>query len=37
VGKEVFSLILLVMIGIFCTEHFVANWFYEAEQSVEHR
>jgi hypothetical protein len=37
VGKEVFSLVLLIMIGIFCTEHIVANWFYEAEQAVEHR
>ncbi|MCH7688511.1 MAG: VWA domain-containing protein, partial [Planctomycetes bacterium] len=35
-GKEVFSLVLLVMIVVFCVEHLVANRFYDAEQSPEH-
>jgi len=30
-GKEVFPLILLLTIIAFCGEHFVANWFYDAD------
>ncbi len=30
-GKEVFPIILLLAILAFCGEHFVANWFYEAD------
>jgi hypothetical protein len=30
-GKEVFPLILLLAMLAFCGEHFVANWFYEAD------
>jgi len=37
VGQEVFSLILGIVIAAFCAEHFVANRFYEAEQSAEHQ
>jgi Aerotolerance regulator N-terminal len=37
VGQEVFSLILGVVIAIFCAEHFVANRFYESEQATEHQ
>ena len=36
IGKEVFSLVILVMIVIFCGEHIVANRFYDAEQSPKH-
>ena len=35
IGKEVFSLVLLIMIVVFCGEHIVANRFYDAEQSPE--
>ncbi len=27
-GKEMYSVILMVMIFFFCSEHFMANWFY---------
>jgi Aerotolerance regulator N-terminal len=37
VGQEVFSLILGVVIAVFCAEHFVANRFYESEQTPEHQ
>jgi hypothetical protein len=37
VGQEVFSLILGVVIAVFCAEHFVANRFYESEQAPEHQ
>lgn len=37
VGQEVFSLILCVVIAVFCAEHFVANRFYESEQAQEHQ
>jgi hypothetical protein len=30
-GKEVFPLVLLLAILAFCGEHFVANWFYDAD------
>ena len=30
-GKEVFPLILLLAVLVFCGEHFVANWFYDAD------
>ncbi|HVJ66641.1 MAG TPA: hypothetical protein VM510_01585, partial [Caulifigura sp.] len=30
-GKEVFPLILLLCIVVFCGEHFVANWFYDSD------
>jgi hypothetical protein len=36
VGQEVFSLILGMVIAIFCAEHFVANRFYEGAQATEH-
>ena len=35
--QEVFSLILGIAIAVFCAEHFVANRFYDAEQSPEPR
>ena len=31
-GKEVYSLILLLAVLIFFGEHFVANWFYDSQQ-----
>lgn len=37
VGQEVFSLILGIVIAVFCAEHFVANRFYESEQAQEHK
>jgi hypothetical protein len=37
VGQEVFSLILGIVVAVFCAEHFVANRFYEAEQATEHK
>lgn len=35
-GEEIYPLILLVLLLVFCGEHFVANWFYsqEAETAV---
>jgi hypothetical protein len=36
VGQEIFSLVLAVVIAVFCAEHFVANRFYESEQAVGH-
>ena len=36
IGKEVFPLVLFCMLVIFCGEHFVANRFYEVEQTPEH-
>jgi hypothetical protein len=37
IGKEVFPLVLFCMLVIFVGEHFVANRFYEAEQTAEHQ
>ena len=37
VGQEVFSLILGIVVAVFCAEHFVANRFYESEQAAEHQ
>jgi hypothetical protein len=37
IGQEVFSLVLGIAIAVFCAEHFVANRFYDAEQSPEPR
>ncbi len=37
VGQEVFSLILGIVVAVFCAEHFVANRFYESEQATEHQ
>jgi len=34
-GKEIFSIVLVFLIVAFCGEHFVANRFYDAEQSPE--
>ena len=36
-GQEVFSLIMLCMVLVFCFEHLVANRFYEAEQSLTYQ
>ena len=30
-GEELYPLLLLVAIVVFCGEHFVANWFYSEE------
>ncbi len=37
IGQEVFSLILFVVIAAFCTEHVVANRFYDADQTPEYQ
>jgi hypothetical protein len=34
IGKEVFSLVLLLMIVVFCGEHIVANRFYDADSPL---
>lgn len=36
-GVEVFPLVVIVLIVIFCGEHFVANRFYQSEQTNEHQ
>lgn len=36
-GREVFSLLLIIVIIAFCAEQIVANRFYEAEQSLTHQ
>ncbi len=36
IGQEVFPLIVLCALIVFCTEHIVANRFYQADQAVEH-
>ena len=35
-GREVFPELLMLMIIVFCAEHFVSNKFYTADQSVTH-
>ena len=34
-GEEVYPLILLLVLIVFCGEHFVANWFYSEEPAPE--
>lgn len=34
-GEEVYPLILLLVLIVFCSEHFVANWFYSEEAAPE--
>ncbi len=34
-GEEVYPLILLLVLIVFCGEHFVANWFYSEETAPE--
>lgn len=34
-GEEVYPLILLLVLIVFCGEHFVANWFYSEEAAPE--
>ncbi len=34
-GEEVYPLLLLIVLIVFCGEHFVANWFYSEEPSPE--
>jgi hypothetical protein len=34
-GEEVYPLILLIVLIVFCGEHFVANWFYSEEATPE--
>eukprot|EP00913_Durusdinium_trenchii_P019521 g18351.t1 len=36
-GKEIFDLVVLLMIVAFCGELYVSNKFYDSEQSVEHQ
>jgi len=36
-GKEVFDFVLACMLLVFCGEHFVANRFYESDQSAVHQ
>lgn len=37
IGQEIFSLILIVLIVVFCGEHLVANRFYETDQNTDYR
>jgi hypothetical protein len=33
IGEEIYPLVLMVMIAVFCAEHFVSNRFYDAEEA----
>jgi hypothetical protein len=37
IGLEMFPFVLFFLITVFCAEHLTANYFYEAEQSPEHK